>query len=94
MMKEYRVQAVCMCIFAMEAQGKIRPRKRSGMLSNPSGTTSHDENLDLQCGHCSSRMLIEVDKIPVFFQSQTSGILVKLEFEKVSGLQPKPSAGG
>lgn len=48
----------------VEAQGRIRPRKKSGMLTNPSGTASHDEDPDLQCSR-SPGELIEADSIPV-----------------------------
>lgn len=55
----------CMCTLGVEAQTRIRPRKKSGMFPSLFGTASHCEDLDLRCGHHSPGELIDAYSMPV-----------------------------
>lgn len=54
-----------MCILGMEAQGRRRPNRKSGMFTRPSEMASHCQDLDLQGGHRSPGLLTDADSNPV-----------------------------
>lgn len=54
-----------MCILGMEAQGRTRPNRKSGMFTRPSEMASHCQDLDLQGGHRSPGLPTDADSVPM-----------------------------